>query len=176
MLSALSLYVEENKMAINVKKTKCMIFNKTGKFIRRTYPTKNGNIETTNSYKYLGFIFTPSGEITSGLKDLKERAMRAYQKLKNKLGTYFRLHPLTAISLFDSLVKPILMYSSDFWQAHYCFGQTQPKRALCGWPYDDERTQQLLGHEHDSAGLWDDHGRIRANAQWRRMAGKWQQS
>ena len=115
MLSALSLYVEENKMAINVKKTKCMIFNKTGKFIRRTYPTKSGNIETTKTYKYLGFIFTPSGEITSGLKDLKERATRAYQKLKHKLGIYFRLYPLTTISLFDSLVKPILLYSSDFW-------------------------------------------------------------
>ena len=41
--------------------------------------------------------------------------MRAYQKLKHKLGHQFRLHPLTTISLFDSLVKPILLYSSDFW-------------------------------------------------------------
>ena len=115
MLSALSSYVDENKMAINVKKTQCMIFNKTGKFIRRSYPIKNGNIETTKSYKYLGFIFTPSGEISSGLRDLKERATRAYQKLKQKLGSYFRLHPLTTISLFDTLVKPILLYGSDFW-------------------------------------------------------------
>ena len=29
-------------------------------------------IETTKTYKYLGFIFSPSGEITSGFKDLKE--------------------------------------------------------------------------------------------------------
>ena len=115
MLSALSSFVDENKMAINVKKTKCMIFNKTGKFIRRSYPMKNGTIETTKTYKYLGFVFTPSGEINSGLRDLKERATRAYQKLKQKLGFYFRLHPLTTISLFDSLVKPILLYSSDFW-------------------------------------------------------------
>ena len=115
MLFALSLFVEENKMAINAKKTKCMIFNKTGKFIRRTYATKHGNIETTNTYKYLGFIFTPSGEINSGLKDLKDRATRAFQKLRHKMGIYFRLHPLTTISLFDSLVKPILLYSSDFW-------------------------------------------------------------
>ena len=67
------------------------------------------------SYKYLGFKFTPSGEISSGLRDLKERATRAYQKLKQKLGFYFRLHPLTTISLFDSLIKPILLYGSDFW-------------------------------------------------------------
>ena len=55
MLSALASYADENGMAINVKKTKCMIFNKTGKFIRRSYPMKNENIETTKSYKYLGF-------------------------------------------------------------------------------------------------------------------------
>ena len=115
MLSALSSYVDENGMSINTKKTKCMIFNKTGKYIRRSYPLKNGTIETTNSYKYLGFIFTPSGEIVSGLRDLRDRALRAYHKLKHKMGHHFRLHPLTTISLFDSLIKPILLYSSDFW-------------------------------------------------------------
>ena len=114
MLSALSSYVEENGMAINTKKTQCMIFNKTGKYIRRTYPMNNGVITTTNSYKYLGFIFTPSGELCTGLKDLRDRALRAYHKLKNKMGHYFRLHPAITLSLFDSLIKPILLYSSDF--------------------------------------------------------------
>ena len=56
MLSALSSYVEENGMAINTKKTQCMIFNKTGKYIRRTYPMNNGVITTTNSYKHLGIF------------------------------------------------------------------------------------------------------------------------
>ena len=81
MLSALSSYVEENGMKINTKKTQCMIFNKTGKNIRRTYPMNNGTITTTNSYKYLGFIFTPSGELCTGLKDLRDRVLRAYHKL-----------------------------------------------------------------------------------------------
>ena len=115
MLSALDSYVNENGMSINTKKTQCMIFNKTGKFIRRSYPMKNGIIETTKSYKYLGFILTPSGGIISGLKDLRDRAQRAYYKLKHKLGLHFRLYPSTTISLFESLIKPILLYSSDFW-------------------------------------------------------------
>ena len=76
---------------------------------------KNGSIETTNSYKYLGFLFTPSGEICSGLKDLRDRAMRAYHSLKNKMGHFFRLYPTITLDLFDSLIKPILLYSSDFW-------------------------------------------------------------
>ena len=31
------------------------------------------------------------------------------------MGHHFRLYPCTTISLFDSLIKPILLYSSDFW-------------------------------------------------------------
>ena len=92
-----------------------MILNKTGKCFRRSFAFNNELIFTTNSYKYLGFIVTPSGEITSGLKDLKYRALRAYYKLKKMMGNYFRLHSITTLRLFDTLLKPILLYNSDFW-------------------------------------------------------------
>ena len=35
--------------------------------------------------------------------------------MKSKLGTLFREQVSTGIHLFDSLVKPILLYASDFW-------------------------------------------------------------
>ena len=115
MFNNLSKYTKENRMEINADKTKGMIFNKSGKFFRRSFTFDNELIFTTNSYKYLGFIVTPSGEITSGLKDLKDRALRAYYKLKKKMGNYFRLHPNITLHLFDTLIKPILLYNSDFW-------------------------------------------------------------
>ena len=115
MLKILDNYSRQNLIEINTNKTKGMIFNKSGRFYRRVYKMGNEFISTTNSYKYLGFIFTPSGEIHSGLKDLKDRALRAYYKLKQELGQYFRLHLNTTIFLFNSLIKPILLYSSDFW-------------------------------------------------------------
>lgn len=49
MLSELSNYADENHMAVNAKKTQCMIFNKTGKFIRRSYPMGENIVKTTNS-------------------------------------------------------------------------------------------------------------------------------
>ena len=67
------------------------------------------------SYKYLGFIFTPSGEINTGLRDLKDRALKAYIKLKNKLGAFFYNNINVALKYFNALVTPILLYSSDFW-------------------------------------------------------------
>ena len=115
MLKCLELYTNENGLKLNIEKTKCMIFNKTGRLIRKHFTFKGKKLENTRGYKYLGFLLTPSGEITSGLKDLKDRAMRAYQKLKNMLNLHFSNNPIISIKLFDSLIKPILLYGSDFW-------------------------------------------------------------
>ena len=65
-------------------------------------------VTPTRQYKYLGLIVTPSGEINTGLNDLKDRAMKAFFKLKKRLGPLFQSYPLTTI-------KPILLYCSDFW-------------------------------------------------------------
>lgn len=59
-------------------KTKVMIFNKSGRHVRRNFYFGSQKVETTRDYKYLGFKITPSGEINSGLKDLKDRAMKAF--------------------------------------------------------------------------------------------------
>ena len=41
--------------------------------------------------------------------------MRGYQKLKMALNYYFLNRPMITIKLFESLIKPILLYGSDFW-------------------------------------------------------------
>ena len=84
-------------MTLNTKKTKVMIFNKSGRHIRRDIRFGNTKLETTREYKYLGFMVTPSGEINTGLQDLKDRALKAFMKLKNKMGINFRKHPLVTI-------------------------------------------------------------------------------
>ena len=79
MLNNLSEYTKLNGLKINSDKTKSMIFNKAGKFLKRSFKVGNERIFSTNSYKYLGFLVTPSGEISSGLKNLKDRALlKAY--------------------------------------------------------------------------------------------------
>ena len=102
-------------MTLNVKKTKVIIFNKNGRHIRRNFYFGNDKLETTRQYKYLGLVVTPSGEISTGLHDLKDRALRAFIKMKTKLGITFRKLPLVTIKIFKALVEPILLYASDFW-------------------------------------------------------------
>ena len=108
MLDNLCQYTIENGMQINFDKTKAMIFNKNGFFFRRNFNFGATQIFSTNSYKYLGFIVTPSGEISTGLNDLKDRASRAYFKLKKAMGSFFRSHPNVTLHLFDTLIIPIL--------------------------------------------------------------------
>ena len=115
MISVLAEYSLNNNLEVNLKKTKGMIFNKTGRFIRSSYRLNDKFIYTTDTYQYLGFLFTPYGGINWGLKNLKERALRAYYSLKRKMGPYFRLNITTTIFIFNTLIKPILLYSSDFW-------------------------------------------------------------
>ena len=88
-------------MNINVDKTKNI----------KNFRFENEHIFTTNSYKYLGVVATTSG---GGLIDLIIRALRAYFKLKSNMGQYFKLDPEVTLKLFDTLIKPILLYVSDF--------------------------------------------------------------
>ena len=115
MLNNLRYFAEDNGLRANMDKTKVMIFNKSGRHIHRAFHLGGIKLDTTRVYKYLGFKVTPSGEINSGLKDLKDRALKALMKIKTKLGPYFRKFPSITIKLFDTLVKPILLYASDFW-------------------------------------------------------------
>ena len=115
LLKILEQYCNSNHLLINTKKTKCMIFNKTGRLMRRPFYLNDVKLEMVRSYKYLGFLITPSGEITSGLKDLRDRAFKAYMKIKNDLGPSFNQNIPILLNLIDSLVKPILLYASDFW-------------------------------------------------------------
>ena len=116
MLNTVESYCKDNKMNINTDKTKCMIFNKTGRLIRNNKFYLNGiELENVRSYKYLGFLFTPSGEIRSGLHDQRDRAFKAFMKLKKQMGTQFNKDISITLELFDAMIKPILLYSSDFW-------------------------------------------------------------
>ena len=72
-------------------------------------------ITSVREYKYLGFLITPSGEVSTGIHDLKSRAMSALAQLRRKLGDNFRKNLRMSLYLFDAIVKPIMLYCSDFW-------------------------------------------------------------
>ena len=81
----------------------------------QTFHLDGTKLEMVRSYKYLGFVITPSGEITTGLKDLRDRASKGFMKMRNDMGPSFNEDILGTLLLIESLIKPILLYASDFW-------------------------------------------------------------
>ena len=67
------------------------------------------------NFTCLGFNLSLVGNIKYGLFDLHKRVQKAFYQLKNQLGDMFHREPVLAIKLFDALVKPILLYRSNFW-------------------------------------------------------------
>ncbi len=92
-----------------------MIFNKSGRTLSRDFYLNGTRLEIVRSYKYLGFVLTPSGEIKTGLQDLRDRGFKAFMKLKRDMGASFSQHIPTTLFLVESLVQPIILYCSDFW-------------------------------------------------------------
>ena len=105
-----------------------MVFNKTGRHIRCDIKTNGMLITSVREYKYLGFLITPSGEVLTGIKDLKSRALAVVQ-LRKKLGDNFRENIKIAFHLFDALIKPIILYCSDFW-GPLCIQKNDPSELL----------------------------------------------
>ena len=52
----------KNYLKINFDKTKCMIFNKTGRLLRNKFYIGEEKLENVRSYKYLGLVYLPPQE------------------------------------------------------------------------------------------------------------------
>ena len=115
MLLTLETYCNDNKLTVNVKKTKCMIFKKNGRLIHRTFHCNKIPLENVHLYKYLGFLVSPSGSITNGLEDLRDRA---FMKIRSRMGHLFDKYIQNSLNIFDYMIKQILIYACDFWRCH----------------------------------------------------------
>ena len=94
MLKTMEKYCEENELTLNTDKTKCIIFNKTGRLLRTPFTYNNTKLEN---------------------EDLRDRALKGFFKLKNDMGDTFHTNIKITLHLFDLLIKPIIMYMSGFW-------------------------------------------------------------
>ena len=139
MLLKLESFCHLNKLNVNVDKTKCMIFNKAGRRIHRKFYYKGVLIEHVNVYKYLGFMVSASGSISKGLEDLRDRALKAFMKIRQGLGNLFNKSIKHTLRILVYMVKPILLYASDFWGC-YKLPENNPIDKLFNSIY-----RQLLG-------------------------------
>ena len=117
-LNKLDKFCKDWGIEINEIKTKTVVFGKK-------YSAESSNLETqlfldgkplevVESYCYLGITLHCSGELRTAQKILKVKAMRAFYGLK-RVVMRSKLSFKALTTLFDSLIKPIVMYGAPIW-------------------------------------------------------------
>ena len=115
-LNNLSNYCKEWKLEINLKKTKTIIFNKIGKNIKSVkFQLNSVNIENVIEYPYLGFTITASGKFHMGIQKLIDKGQRAWFSILQILHKSKYKNIETYITLFDNIIKPIILYACEIW-------------------------------------------------------------
>ena len=69
-INTLKTFADTWKLEVNMHKTKIMIFNKKGKYIKENFLYGSHHLECTNSYAYLGINFMPSGSFKDSVSTL----------------------------------------------------------------------------------------------------------
>jgi len=106
-------YCNKWKLLVNIRKSNVMIFNKSGHMLKN-YTFKYGDVtlDLTNEYCYLGIIFVPSGSFNKAMNQLKDKANKAYFKIRDNL---YSSSVACSLKLFNTLIQPILNYGSEVW-------------------------------------------------------------
>lgn len=114
-LSKLEEYCSIWKLEINTKKSKVVVFRPTKKLDNYTFSIYGETLDIVNSITYLGISFSYTGNFSDAMKNLKLKGMRALFKLLSTLKSADVSNAVINLKLFDSMIKPILLYGSQVW-------------------------------------------------------------
>ena len=114
-LNKLYSYCQEWELSINTKKTQVMAISSQKGYI----PNENMTIGDTklswvSNYKYLGIEIHADGSLKATMENLCIRGWKATFKIKSAFKG-IDVRPVTRLKLFDTLVRPIICYTSEVW-------------------------------------------------------------
>jgi len=113
-LEILHQYCRDWCLKDNIKKTKVVIFNQTGRLITENFTLGSEAIECVNRYKYLGIMLLASGTFKEARHVLYNKALKVCFNLYKDLKSTDP--PIkTFLHLFDHMVKPIVLYGEEIW-------------------------------------------------------------
>ena len=113
------LFYSSLGLQLSSKKTKVLIFNKSGKVLKgHSFLINGAQLEVTDSYQYLGIKLRPSGSFTTATEVLSDKARKAWFSLSKIVYKDKKISVDRAFNLFDSLVSPVALYGCEMWYPH----------------------------------------------------------
>ena len=113
-LDNLYSYSMKKSLSISIKKSKTMIFNLTGKFVKKYFTVNGKPLEPVHSFCYLGFDFKASGSVKHAANVLHDKANKAMRPLFLAVAK-FNIPVKTSIHLFHTYISPIVLYNVENW-------------------------------------------------------------
>lgn len=107
-------FSKRKHLTINVKKSKSMVFNQTGRVIKNPFNLNNEILEQVQSFCYLGFDVKCSGTVKHAMNILCDKANKALRPLLCAIAR-FRIPAKTSLRLFHTFISPILLYNAENW-------------------------------------------------------------
>ena len=119
ILNSLLDYCNLNDLTVNASKTSILTFFKGRPCELRTVYYQGHPIDYVREAKYLGVTFSCSGKFLKHKKNTITKAHMASGKVLSTLSACKSDTWLTKMTLFNSLVKSILLYASEIWAPDY---------------------------------------------------------
>ena len=113
-LDRLHNFANKKHLTVSIDKSKTMIFNKTGKLIKRMFKIGGENLEPVRTFCYLGYDINASGANNTVIANIYDKASKAMQPLL-RTAARFNLPVKTMIRLFDAYISPIMLYNVENW-------------------------------------------------------------
>ena len=112
-LDSLSQFADSKDLTVNTKKSQVMIFNKSGKKLKKEkFTIKGTQLEVVSKYTYLGVDIPTSGSFSTSIAELTNKAKKAMMPLFNTIMK-FNIPFGKALKLFQTYIEPILLYNAE---------------------------------------------------------------
>ena len=131
LLDRLHQYTQAWCLQVNKSKTKCLVFSTQRKRPVHIVNFGGAPLVTTESYCYLGTIFSRNGSLNEAGHMLHDKAIKAMHGLLQKVYKFKSCDPKIMLDVFDKMVMPIALYNSEMWGTS-CFPVNEKNTNLFG--------------------------------------------
>ena len=111
-LDKASNFAKTKLLTISVKKSKTMVFNVAGRFIRDIFTLDGKGLEPVQTFCYLGVDIKCSGTVKHASNVLNDKGTKALRPLLRTIAR-FNIPVQTSIKLFHTYIAPILLYNTE---------------------------------------------------------------